>query len=621
MRKTNSRIEKMINQLLLPGEKCYTIVKRLTRKTKEKIPYIYEYMDSLIKSHIVTLGKKEAYSADLNGFGSLIASNIIKKLPHLDETTLNNMLTDKTSKSILKILTVGSEAVEKDYTKLNKKRLFKSILIANRGEIALRIMRACKELEIETVVIYSKPEKNSLMVKFGDKAYCIGSPKDYLSTKKIIKIAKKANVEAIHPGYGFLSENANFAEECAKNNIKFIGPPVESIRLMGDKIKAKEVISNIGVPVISGTKNPIADIQKAKEVVKRIGYPVILKAAAGGGGKGMRVVYKEDELESAYKGAETEAEAAFGDKSLYIEKYLEEPRHIEFQILADKSGNVIHLGERDCSIQRRHQKLIEEAPSTALKADLRREIGKAAKKIASAVGYEGAGTVEFLLDKKNNYYFMEMNTRIQVEHGVTEMITGVDLVKEQIKIASGAKLAYTQEDIKIKGWAIECRINAEDPLNDFEPSTGSITNYLPPSGQNIRVSGSFRVGDVISHHYDPLISNLICVGENRHDAIIRMRRVLDEYIIDGISTNIPFHKMIMGNKQFNKGDINTNFIKKNNVMSLLKKRYRRKKELSKKQKELIITTAVSHYVGKRTINRSNQWVKAGRQELMENFDV
>ncbi|MBS3098309.1 acetyl-CoA carboxylase biotin carboxylase subunit [Candidatus Woesearchaeota archaeon] len=517
---------------------------------------------------------------------------------------------------------------DKDYTVLKEGKLFKKVLVANRGEIALRIIRACRELGIKTVVIYSKPDKDSLAVRFADKAFCIGpaeSNKSYLDINKIIKIAKKARVDAIHPGYGFLAENSEFARLCQKKKIKFIGPSAKTIRVMGDKSKARETMINVNVPVISGTKN-LRNEEHALEVAEKIGYPIIIKASAGGGGKGMRIVKKRRELVRAFKAAQAEAEAVFGDKTLYIEKYLEDPRHIEFQILSDRYGNIIHLGERECSIQRRHQKLIEEAPSPTINNKLREKMGETAIRAVATVGYEGAGTVEFLLDKNKNFFFMEMNTRIQVEHGITEMITNVDLVKEQIKIASGAKLAYKQEDIKFNGCAIECRINAEDPLNNFEPSPGTITNYLPPGGAGIRVCSSCHTGHIISHYYDPLIAKLMCSGRTRHEAIVRTRRALDEFIIGGVETTIPFHKAVLNNKKFVKGDINTSFIEKNMIIESIKKeRKPKKKELSQKEKVLIVTTAVSQYLDKKqnsyvSSNKPSAWAMVGRQESMENSE-
>ncbi|MBW2974652.1 acetyl-CoA carboxylase biotin carboxylase subunit [Candidatus Woesearchaeota archaeon] len=506
---------------------------------------------------------------------------------------------------------------EREYTKVSEKKLFRKILIANRGEIALRILRACRELGIETVVVYSKQEKNTLAVKFADKKYCIGnSSAAYLDYKKIVDIAKKIKADAIHPGYGFLSENTDFASLCEKNKIKFIGPSSRSISLMGNKDTAKKIIKKLRIPVIYGTQS-LKDEKEAARSAEIIGYPVILKAVSGGGGKGMRIVKSEKDIPAAFKSASMEAEASFGNSSLYMEKYIEEPKHIEFQILADNYGNAIHLGERDCSIQRRHQKLIEEAPSPALNNKLRDEIGKAAVKIVKSVKYEGAGTVEFLLDRKRSFYFMEMNTRIQVEHGITEMITRVDLIKEQIKIAAGAKLAYSQDDIKIHGSAIECRINAECPSEDFSPQTGTIINYLPPGGPGIRVCSSCHTGHVVSPHYDSLIAKLMCTGSNRNEAIARMRRALDEFMIKGVQTTIPFHQLALKCDGFIKGDITTGFIEKNRIMEKLKKMKSKKQNLTKTEKLLIVTTAVSKYMEKgRAGKKPMAWAMAARQEQM-----
>lgn len=602
--------EKLLNTLMRPVEKSYKLAIRLAKKTKEKAPYVYDQIDSLLQSHVVTLSDDEKET-----FQDLITSNIIKRLPVADDEVVAKLVPNKPSKSLLDML-LGIEK-KIDYTKLAKKKTFKKILIANRGEIALRIIRACKELVVETAVIYSEHEKSSLAVKFADKAYAIGPSKNYLNIKKIIKITKKSKADAIHPGYGYISENAEFSELCLKNKIKFIGPSAKTMSLIGNKVKAREIITKLGIPVIEGTTKVLKNYQNALEIAKKIGYPIILKAAVGGGGKGMRIVNHKKEIEKAFKSAETEAQISFGDESLYMEKYIEEPRHIEFQILADKYGTVIHLGERECSIQRRHQKLIEEVPSTALTDELREKMGSAATKIAAEVGYEGAGTVEFLLDKKKNFYFMEMNARIQVEHGVTEMVTGVDLVKEQIKIASGAKLTYEQDDIKFNGWAIECRINAEDPYNDFIPSTGAIANYLPPSGQGIRISSCTYTGHIISHHYDPLISNLICWGNTRHEAITRMNRALSEYIIDGINTNIPFHKLIMVNKNFIKGRLTTHFIQNNNIVKILGRKKARKKELSKKEKIILVTIAVAKYLEHKPPSKDNNWTAAAKKDLIQ----
>ena len=550
---SQKKVAKVVNQLLTPIEKCYILLKGLAKKTQDKMPLVYEEIEKTIKAHLVTLEKDEKllHRPDINDFGDLIAKNIGKKLPNVNEKRINQIIEDKSSKTFLDMLTGFTDTEkEKDYTIVKKEKLFKKVLIANRGEIALRTIRACRELGIKTVAIYTKHDKDTLAVRFADKTYSVGNNNnDYLDYKKIVKIAKKAKCDAIHPGYGFLSENSNFTDFCEKKKIKFIGPSSKSMDLMGNKDKARQTIKKLNIPLLIGTK-VLKDVNAAEKAAQDIGYPIIVKAVSGGGGKGMRIIKNKEELPESFKSAQSEAETSFGDKSLYMEKYLEEPIHIEFQVLADKFGNAIHLGERDCSIQRRHQKLIEEAPSPALNKKLREEIGKAAIKITKAVKYEGAGTVEFLLDNDKNFYFMEMNTRIQVEHGITEMITGVDLIKEQIKIAAGAKLAYKQEDIKIKGSAIECRINAESPADDFSPRTGTIVNYLPPGGPGIRVCSSCHTGHVVSPHYDSLIAKLMCSGENRQEAISRMKRALEEFIIEGVETTAPFHIAVLNNKKY-----------------------------------------------------------------------
>ncbi len=620
----HKRITKAINRLLIPIEKTYIILKGLARKTHDKMPYVYEEIEKIIQSHLVILEKDEKllHNPDINGFGDLIAKNVARKLPNLSERQVNRVIAERSSKTFLDMLAKGLSTIEdeKEYTKVSKEKLFKRLLIANRGEIALRIIRACKELGIETAVIYTKQDKNTLAVRFADKSYCIGNKaKDYLDYKKIIKTAKKTNADALHPGYGFLAENSDFAGLCEKKKIRFIGPSSKSIIAMGNKDKARQTIKKLGIPIIVGTR-VLKDEKEGVKAAIDIGYPVILKAVSGGGGKGMRIIKTEKEFSSCFKSAQSEAESAFGDKSLYMERYMEEPRHIEFQILSDKYGNVIHLGERDCSIQRRHQKLVEEAPSPALDKKLREKIGRAAINIVKAVRYKGAGTVEFLLDKDKNFYFMEMNTRIQVEHGITEMVTGVDLIKEQIKIAAGAKLAYNQEDIKIEGSAIECRINAECPAEDFSPRTGTIANYLPPGGPGIRICSSCHTGHVVSPHYDSLIAKLMCKGSNRDEAISRMKRALEEFIIDGVDTTIPFHKVVLNSKGFGKGEFTTNFIDKYNIMEQLKQERPRKK-LTKKEKVLIVTTAVSQYLDKGSIDKkSSAWAMAGRHELMNNSE-
>ncbi|MBI2124248.1 acetyl-CoA carboxylase biotin carboxylase subunit [Candidatus Pacearchaeota archaeon] len=545
----------------------------------------------------------------------------MKRLPHVDEAQVEEIFQTPSNKSFLDILTKGfgiNHGKEKSYSVLGKKEGFKKILIANRGEIALRIIRACRELSIESVVICSEDEQDSLAAKFADKSYNIGKSKNYLDIKKIVNLAKHAGCDAIHPGYGFLSQNPKFAKLCEKKGIKFIGPSPKMIEKLGDKIEAKRAMQKANVPVIEGIRAELKNPRQALKIARRIGFPVIIKASAGGGGKGMRIVNKEEDILSAYESASNEALNAFGDSALYVESYLEEPRHIEFQILADKYGNIIHLGERDCSIQRRHQKLIEEAPSTALTPELREAMGNAAVNAIKAIGYEGAGTIEFLLDKSRSYYFIEMNTRIQVEHGVTEMATNVDLVKEQIKLAEGAKLAYKQEDIKIEGHAIECRINAEDPINNFAPSSGTIVSYLPPGGPGIRISSSAHTGYKILPHFDSLIALLICHGSTRHEAIARMKRALDEFIIEGVKTTIPFHRLVLGKRQFLRGNITTSFIENNNIIEELGEMKPKKEALPKEKKVLIVTTAVAQYLAKKQSNnhKPNPWIMAARQEAL-----
>jgi acetyl-CoA carboxylase biotin carboxylase subunit len=442
--------------------------------------------------------------------------------------------------------------------------MFHKVLIANRGEIAVRIIRACKELGIKTVAVYSQADIHSLHVKLADESVCIGpapSALSYLNINAIISAAELTDAEAIHPGYGFLSENANFAEVCEKCGITFIGPTAESMRIMGDKISARQAVIKQGVPILPGTKEGVHSVDEAIKVAKEIGFPVIIKATAGGGGRGMKIVHSQAALPNAFATARAEAQAGFGNPEVYIERYCEKPRHVEIQILGDKHGNVIHLGERDCSIQRRHQKLIEEAPSTVVTPEIRKAMGEAAVKAAAAVGYNSAGTVEFLVDKQNNFYFMEMNTRIQVEHPVTEMVTGVDLVREQIRSAAGIPLRFKQEDIQIRGHAIECRINAEDSFK-FTPCPGKITAYHPPGGFGVRVDSFVYDQYTVLPNYDSLIGKLIVHADTREEAIKRMARALDEYRIEGIKTTIFFHKRIMAHKDFIEGDIDTSFLER-----------------------------------------------------------
>ena len=441
--------------------------------------------------------------------------------------------------------------------------MFKKILIANRGEIALRIIRACKELGIATVAVFSEADTQSLHVRFADEDVCIGpakSQESYLDPKRIISAAEVTNADAIHPGYGFLAENPDFAEICESCDIKFIGPTSESIRLMGDKALAKKTMIEAGVPVIPGSEGVVESEEMALSLGQSIGFPVIIKASFGGGGKGMRMANNEAELIKGYQMAKLEAQAAFGNPEVYIERYISDPRHIEFQILGDSFGNVVHLGERDCSLQRRHQKLLEESPSPVVDASLRERMGRAAVKGAQNVNYQSAGTIEFLLDGDKNFYFMEMNTRIQVEHPVTEEITDVDLIKEQIRIASGEKLGISQEDIKFRGHAIECRINAEDPKKNFMPSPGLITSFHVPGGHGIRVDTHAYAKYVIPPYYDSMIAKLIAHGKSREEAILKARRALDEFIIEGVSTTIDFHKRILSDKRFISGQFTTSLI-------------------------------------------------------------
>ena len=441
--------------------------------------------------------------------------------------------------------------------------MFKKILIANRGEIALRVIRACHELGVKTVAVYSTEDELSLHVKFADEAVCIGPPpssESYLNIPKIITAGEITNADAIHPGYGFLAESSEFSKVCEKNDFNFIGPTPEIIEAMGDKVKAKGTMKVVGVPVIPGWDNILSDSDEALKLANDIGYPVMLKATAGGGGRGMRLVKNADEIEKMYTIAQHEALTAFGNGDLYIEKFIEDPRHIEVQILADINGNVIHLGERDCSIQRRHQKLVEETPSPAVNDVLRQKMGKMAIKGAKAVDYVGVGTIEFLMDKNKNFYFMEMNTRIQVEHPVTEMVTGMDLIKQQIRMHAGETCPEYHQDYKLRGHSIECRINAEDPENGFIPSPGKITSFHMPGGKGVRVDSHAYAGYEIPNYYDSMIGKLIVHAKNRSRAIIRMQRALEETIIVGPKTTIPYHQAIMGDDNYKSGEFNTGFL-------------------------------------------------------------
>jgi len=439
--------------------------------------------------------------------------------------------------------------------------MFKKIMIANRGEIALRVIRTCREMGIKTVAVYSTADKDSLHVKFADEAVCIGKPQSadsYLNIPHIMAAAEITNADAVHPGYGFLAENAKFSQICADHGIKFIGPTPEMINKMGDKISAKETMIKAGVPVVPGGEGLLESVEEAISLAKVVGYPVILKATAGGGGKGMRVVWNEAEIEKAYHAAKMEAGASFKNDGIYMEKFVEEPRHIEIQIAGDQYGNVCHLSERDCSIQRRHQKLVEESPSPFMTPELRFKMGEAAIKAASAINYESVGTIEFLVDKHRNFYFMEMNTRIQVEHCVTEEVVSFDLIKEQIKIAMGEKISGRNYEPQMH--AIECRINAEDPYNDFRPSPGKITTLHTPGGHGVRVDSHVYAGYVIPPYYDSMIGKLITVAQTREEAIDTMYRALSEYIIEGVKTTIPFHLQLMQNEDFRKGNFTTKFL-------------------------------------------------------------
>ena len=439
--------------------------------------------------------------------------------------------------------------------------MFKKILIANRGEIALRVIRTCKEMGISTVAVYSTADKDSLHVRFADEAVCIGPPKSsesYLNIPSIIAAAEITNADAIHPGYGFLSENAKFSKICQENGIKFIGASPEMIEGMGDKASAKATMEKAGVPIVPGSKGLLKDLADAIKTAKVVTYPVMIKATAGGGGKGMRIVWNDDEMENAWNSARQESLAAFGNDGMYMEKYIEEPHHIEIQIAGDVTGNACHMSERDCSIQRRHQKLVEETPSPFMTKELRKKMGAAAIKAAKAVNYEGVGTVEFLVDKNRNFYFMEMNTRIQVEHTITEEVIDFDLVKEQIKLANGEKISGKNYEPNMH--AIQCRINAEDPFNDFRPCPGRISTYHCPGGHGVRIDTHVYANYVIPPYYDSMISKLIVVAQTREEAIKKMERALDEYIIEGVKTTIPFHQQLLQDENFRKGNFTTKFM-------------------------------------------------------------
>ena len=500
--------------------------------------------------------------------------------------------------------------------------MFKKVLVANRGEIAVRIIRACRELGLETVAVFSEADRNALHVRYADEAYLLGpapSRESYLRADKILDIAKRSGANAIHPGYGFLAEREDFAAKCAELKIAFIGPKPSSIAAMGDKGKARATVIKAGVPVVPGTEDVgnMTD-DDLLNIAPSIGFPLLIKATAGGGGKGMREVRSLEEMPALLQSARREAESAFGDGNVYLEKLVEGARHIEFQIIADTHGNVIHLGERECSIQRRHQKLVEEAPSPFLDDELREKMGSVAVKAAQAVDYVNAGTIEFLVDKDRNYYFLEMNTRLQVEHPVTELVTGIDIVAEQLRIARGRQLSYKQKEVKFKGHAIECRVNAEDPFNNFIPSTGRITHSLLPTGPGIRVDTGVYPGFEITPYYDPMIAKLIVWGETRAQAILRMRRALEEYRIVGVRTNIPFHQTLMDSHRFMGGQFDTRFVEERFSMESAS-------EIDEAEAEIaaILATLVAHRETERSaqVVRSNErdtsnWKWVGRWERM-----
>ena len=461
----------------------------------------------------------------------------------------------------------------------------KKILVANRGEIALRVMKTAREMGIKTVAVYSEADRHSPHVRYADEAILLGPPpssESYLLGEVIIEKAKALNVDAIHPGYGFLSENAGFAKKVKESGIVWIGPDTHAIEVMGSKLAAKEAVKSYDIPMVPGIDEAIEDVDKATSIAKEIGFPILIKASAGGGGKGMRVVEKETELESQMKRAISEAKSAFGDGSVFIEKYIASPRHIEIQVLADKHGNTVHLFERECSIQRRHQKVVEEAPSSVLSETLRENIGAAAVRVAKACDYVGAGTVEFLIDDDHNFYFLEMNTRLQVEHPVTELITGIDLVEQQIKVANGETLSFTQEDLKIDGHAVELRVYAEDPLNDFLPSVGNLEVYKLPEGNGIRVDNGFEEGMEVPIYYDPMLAKLITYGKTREAAIQLMVEAIDAYEVEGIQTTLPFGKFVFENDAFRSGNFNTHFVKNNYSPEKLKAQFTEEAELAAK---------------------------------------
>lgn len=459
----------------------------------------------------------------------------------------------------------------------------KKILVANRGEIALRVMKTAKKMGIKTVAVYSVADRQSPHVKFADEAVCIGeapSNQSYLLGDKIIEVCKELGVDGIHPGYGFLSENSTFAELAEKNNITFIGPKSHAMRVMGDKLAAKDTVKAYDIPMVPGLDHAITDIDEAKQVAKEVGFPILIKASAGGGGKGMRVVEKEEDFESQMQRAISEATSAFGDGSVFIEKFVASPRHIEIQVMADKHGNVVYLFERECSVQRRHQKVVEEAPSAVLTPEIRKAMGEAAVKVAKSCDYVGAGTVEFLLDENKNFYFLEMNTRLQVEHPVTELITGIDLVEMQIRVARGEVLPITQDDLQINGHALELRVYAEDPLNDFLPSVGNLETYILPTGEGVRVDNGFEQGMDVPIYYDPMLSKLITYGKDRNEAIQLMLKAIQEYKVEGVSTTLPFGTFVFEHEAFVSGNFDTNFVKKFYSADIIKENQAKEAEVA-----------------------------------------
>lgn len=502
--------------------------------------------------------------------------------------------------------------------------MFKKILIANRGEIACRVIRACREMKIKTVAVYSEADNNALHVRMADEAYLIGAPpsaESYLRAEKVIGVAKKTGAEAIHPGYGFLSENAEFVRKVTEAGIVFIGPSPEAMEAMGGKISARIIAIEAGVPVVPGTIQPLKSFEEAREIAAQFGYPVMLKASAGGGGKGMRLVEREDDLKASLETAQSEAQASFGDDAVYVEKAIMRPRHIEIQVFSDKHGNHVYLGERECSIQRRHQKVIEECPSPINNAELRTRMGESAVKVAKAVDYVGAGTVEFLVsDVDKSFYYLEMNTRLQVEHPVTELVTGIDLVREQIRVAWGEKLSFTQDDIKMNGHAIECRVYAEDPENNFLPSPGKITRLRVPQGSGVRDDGGIYEGSEITIYYDPMISKFAVYGRDRAEAIDRMRRALQEYEVGGIKTTLPFFREVAEDAEFIEGKLDTGFISRFNER-------KKKKEISETERDMaLIASALAYSQKNKTVSNENKtnhqkpsrWVMAGRFAAFSN---